>query len=89
MLTSSHPAPTLPHLLRVDQVADALNIDPRTVKRLARDGYLRRVVLGRRSTRYHLTDVETLIAERTVDAKRPATNVSGRPAATEGGNPSP
>ena len=62
MAASSHPAPTL---LRVDEVADILGVDPRTVKRLATDGELPRVVLGRRSTRYRLADVESFIESRT------------------------
>jgi excisionase family DNA binding protein len=64
--TSSHTAPTSPErLLRVDEVAAVLGIDPRTVKRLARAGELRRVVLGHRTTRYRASDLEALIAERT------------------------
>jgi excisionase family DNA binding protein len=65
---SSQTAPTLPEpLLRVDEVATILGVDPRTVKRLAADGQLRRIVLGRRSTRYRLEDVRALIDRRTVD----------------------
>ncbi|MEK6326300.1 MAG: helix-turn-helix domain-containing protein [Actinomycetota bacterium] len=67
MSESSHPAPTtLPErLLRVDEVATILGVDPRTVKRLAAEGQLRRIVLGRRSTRYRLEDVRALIDRRT------------------------
>ena len=65
MPISSQTGPTPKPLLRVDEVAVLLGIAPRTVKRLAHDGELRRVVLGRRTTRYHAADVEALIAERT------------------------
>lgn len=58
MHSSSHTAPTL---LRVDEAAEILGVDPRTIKRYAMAGQLRRVVLGRRTTRYRLEDVQALI----------------------------
>jgi predicted DNA-binding transcriptional regulator AlpA len=48
-------------LLSADQVGDLLGITPRTVKRLAADGALTRVVLGHRTTRYRQSDVAALI----------------------------
>jgi excisionase family DNA binding protein len=76
---SSHPAPTLPdRLLRVDQVASILGIDPRTVKRLAAEGHLKRVVLGSRSTRYRLADVEALIDACTVPPDNDPAATPGR-----------
>jgi predicted DNA-binding transcriptional regulator AlpA len=65
--TSSQPTPTTPdQLLRVDEVGALLAIDPRTVKTLAARGVLRRVVLGRRTTRYRASEVAELIERRTV-----------------------
>jgi excisionase family DNA binding protein len=52
-------------LLTAVEVADLLGLTPRTVKQLAHDGRLPRVVLGRRSTRYRLGDVLTLIDDCT------------------------
>ena len=49
-------------LLTVDQVAERLSVSIRMVHRLAASGCLARVKLGR-STRFRLTDVETLIQE--------------------------
>jgi excisionase family DNA binding protein len=61
-------------LLTAVEVAELLGLTPRTVKQLAHDGRLARVVLGRRSTRYRLDDVLALIDG--------CTN-SGSPAASE------
>jgi excisionase family DNA binding protein len=52
-------------LLTAAEVAALLGLTPRTVKQLAHDGRLPRVVLGRRSTRYRLGDVLALIDDCT------------------------
>jgi excisionase family DNA binding protein len=61
--TSSHLVTTpCDRLLRVEEVGAVLGVAPRTVKRLAAAGRLRRVVLGPRTTRYRESDVTELIA---------------------------
>jgi len=55
---------TPPRLLRQDEVAELLGVSPRTVRSFAAAGDLPKVVLGRRSTRYRISDVEALIDAR-------------------------
>lgn len=68
--------PTAPEELRLltaAQVASMLGLSPRTVKHMASIGRLPRVVLGHRSTRYRLADVENLI-ESCTKSEAPAEN---------------
>lgn len=53
-------------LLSAAEVADLLGITTRTVRRLADDGELRRIVLGRRMVRYSAEDVGALIGRSTM-----------------------
>lgn len=63
---------TLPILLTVDEVADVLRVNPRTVERWSAEGRLQRVDLGPRTVRYRATDVAALIDPTHSEA--PATN---------------
>lgn len=78
MNASSHPDPTTrpDRLLKVADVGHVLGITPRTVKRLASDGRLPRVVIGARTTRYRLSDVVAFIegCEEHLDDDGPAEN---------------
>jgi excisionase family DNA binding protein len=64
-------------LLRVDEVAEQLQISIRSVERLADRGHLPRVRLGYRSVRFRPADVEALIenfaasSDRELPAMRP------------------
>lgn len=53
-------------LLRVDEAAQILGVDTRTIKRYASAGRLRPVALTSRTTRYRLDEVEALIDACTV-----------------------
>lgn len=72
MQSSSTLGRTPSPLLRPAEVAELLGCSMRQVRYLAAAGVFPRVVLGRRSTRYRLADIEAFIAERTHDDARPA-----------------
>lgn len=57
--------PGLSRLLRREEVADLLGVDPRTVRWYTELGRLPAVRLGRRTTRYRHEDVAALIARST------------------------
>lgn len=59
-------------LLTTDQVAALLQVTPRTVRRWARNGVLRRVRIGGRITRYSAHDIAELMTTTTSEA--PAAN---------------
>ena len=68
MSHESSPIGRTDPLLNGDQVGEVLGCSTRTVRALAARGELSRVVLGNRSTRYRLSDVEAFIERRTVKA---------------------
>lgn len=78
------PTAAAPRLLTATEVAELLGLTPRTVKRLAAEGRLARVVLGRRSTRYRQDDVARLIDDCTQNDLEPAAN--GPETETKGGH---
>lgn len=51
-------------LLTTIEVAEVLRIHPLSVRRLVRQGRLREVNLGWRTRRFHRTDVERYLAEK-------------------------
>lgn len=70
----------MPQLLRPDEVAELLACSTRQVRYLAADGALPKVVLGHRTLRYRLGDVEALIA-RCLDTPVDDTRPVGEPGA--------
>jgi predicted site-specific integrase-resolvase len=64
IVATSCPEPRtggLPELLRPEEVAAALQVTPRTVRRWGATGQLERVRLGSRLTRYTAASVAALI----------------------------
>jgi excisionase family DNA binding protein len=55
----------VPQLVTTQEAADFLRVDPRTIKRWAEDGRLKRVKLAPRSVRYRVDDLLNLINEDT------------------------
>jgi predicted DNA-binding transcriptional regulator AlpA len=72
--TLSRP-PSRAQLLRPDEVADLLRCSTRQVRYLAAEGAFPKVVLGHRTLRYRLADIEALIAERTHNGAHPAADL--------------
>jgi excisionase family DNA binding protein len=70
-------------LLTPSEVADALVTTPRNVRRLRSEGRLPSVVLGRRSVRYRLADVQAFI-QSCMNGESPAANGAS---AKEGDDP--
>ncbi len=74
-------------LMTTDQVADVLGVDPRTVREIVRAGDLPKIVVGRRTVRFHPHDVDAYIRERRgwdyTDAKKAGSG--GMSSATAGG----
>ena len=64
--TTARPETRPPALLRTNEVAELLGINPRTVRRLADAGELTRIRLGRRTCRYAPDDVQALIERHVV-----------------------
>jgi excisionase family DNA binding protein len=62
MATSvNHSGRSQPQLLRPDEVAEILQVTPRTVRRWGAAGVLERIRLGDRLTRYTIESVEAFI----------------------------
>jgi excisionase family DNA binding protein len=76
---------TLPRLLTTREVARALRVDPRTIKRWAAEGRLQRVQLAPGTTRYRADAVAALIEAHNDHEPRPGLveKVGGADAATE------
>ena len=51
-----------PRLLTRDQAADLLNVSPRTLQQLTRDGHVPYVPMGDRLVRYDPLDIEAWLA---------------------------
>jgi len=66
-------------LLTGSEVGEILGYTPRQVRTLAASGELRRVVLGHRSTRYLVDDVEAYIERHIHPAKTNGAPATGTP----------
>lgn len=69
-LTKVSPTDRTTRLLTPLEVADFLQVAPRTVNRYAADGRLRRIKVGARLTRYRFSDVLALIDADTETPER-------------------
>jgi excisionase family DNA binding protein len=67
----------MPQLLTPAQVAELLQVTPRTINRYAVDGRLRRVKIGQRLSRYRREDVEALLDG--TDANAPSDQLEASP----------
>jgi excisionase family DNA binding protein len=59
--------PGLPQLMRVRTVADALDLEPKQVYELIREGELKAVRLGKRNLRVCQDSVEEFIEKRRIE----------------------
>lgn len=63
--TAALPAPETPRLYSIDQAADILDVSPRMVWQLIRDGALSRVKFGAKTTKVRDDELAALVERMT------------------------